>query len=75
MNKQHNIIYELFFPVSKLIVEVAEKVVQMVHEMIDPIVTLIEQAQVNRLKQQVLHKKLEDLTDPTFLDRALGVIK
>lgn len=75
MNKQHNIIYELFFPVSKLIVEVAEKMVQIVHEMIDPVTHFVEQYQVNRLRRKVLHQKLEDLSDPTFLDRALGVIK
>lgn len=55
---KHSMIYELTMPVSSWI-----------HKAYAAAEDFITQIHVNHLRKQVLHKQLEGLTDPTFLDR------
>lgn len=60
MTTKHSTIYELTHPFSRVVVN-----------FFNDCRNVIDQYQVNRMKKQVLARKFDNLTDPTFLDRAL----
>lgn len=60
MTIKHSTIYELTHPFSGMMMSFYNKAID-----------ARDQWQVNRMKKQVLHRKLNNLTDPTFLDRAV----
>jgi len=60
MTTKHSTLYELTHPLSG-----------MVMSFISSVQNAFDQYQVNRMKKQVLARRFNNLTDPTFLDRAV----
>lgn len=60
MTTKHSTIHELTHPFSGMLVSFYNKLID-----------ARDQWQINRIKKQILAKRFDNLTDPTFLDRAV----